>query len=509
MKGMRLVLALLALSLGGCGDGSVQSPDFTSGLVGLKIDPASVPQATVALGDSVQFRALGTFSLPPGTSPSTNDTEERPVDAEWSVSPTTRATITGTGLASTLSQGNVLVSATVSGATAQAEFTIGAPVLRDIVIQPSSANIPLGGSQTFTALGIYSNSSSPQPLDVPATWTSGNTSVVTVTPATGTSTSATAIAQGSTTVTATVVSNGQTLTEVVPVTVVNAALTGILSVEPPTAAVVAGASTVFTAVGSFSDGSTATLPDSSINWTVTDDLDTGDVATLTNGADETPGVTATGNVAGIATVTATLKDSVASSTTNRSASAELTVSGTLCTQNLRASQGATVGTDISGLCIGCLVDDEVNIIDNDDTNFAGVLVPVGLLGAGVSVTATAADSVTFEPGKRAGFIIGRPGSELLSLEALSALDVTTLLDGQVVESSSALIPLRLTLLGQVIIGTQGAILSIPTTQPYDAVRLSFSSGLASALTRTNVFNACAVVEEEPAAMRSQTLMRAN
>jgi len=123
-----------------------------------------------------------------------------------------------------------------------------------------------------------------------------------------------------------------------------------------------------------------------------------------------------------------------------------------------------------------------------------------LSGVTLVVNSNAADfPATSVAPSTAGFIIGRPAGALLSAEVLSGLTITTLRDGVAqeskrVSSGGILDPLvRLTLLG-LLGNSDTALLSLTTTKPYDAISLTFSTGVASALTTTRVLGACGTVD---------------
>ncbi|HEY0914739.1 MAG TPA: hypothetical protein VGE22_07710, partial [Solimonas sp.] len=107
------------------------------------------------------------------------------------------------------------------------------------------------------------------------------------------------------------------------------------------------------------------------------------------------------------------------------------------------------------------------------------------------------------PGEPAGFVVSRDSNDLLALHLLSSLEVTTLR-----REGTNLVPtndpatqmdaLRLTLLGIRLPSSPQFLLSTaPTTEAYDAIRLTFNGGLLSALTTLNVNTACSQVNTDP------------
>lgn len=493
MRAFRFLAALSVLLLAACGD-TIRSPDFTSQLLGLSLGPSS---ATVPAGTQRQLTLVGTYSLQPESEP---PTEARPIaEASYTVTPASVASVDAAGLLTALQQGTATVTATVDGVTSNTiTVTVGAPVLTSIVVRTrapdgsvgatGNASVPAGAQQSFKALGIYTDSPDPQELatDVAVSWQSIDTDVATLSPTTGVITNATAIDQGTSEIRATATRGTDSFVASGVLTVTTSQLVDLLRLEPTPASVAAGQSWQFRAIGSFANNSEGVVANDQLDWTSADS----DIATV-----DATGL-ATGVALGNVQITATLKDAVVATGTVRSASANLSVGDAACTDPLLASGGATVAASSTGLCVGCIVDDEANVIDADLTNFAVVYAPVALLAATTSVTVTAADGVSFDASvgtpRTTGFIIGRPAGQLLSAELLQSnqLSVTTLLDGEIQETISNPNFLRLTLLG--LLGSSDtALLSIDATKPYDALRFTFASGVLSALTNTRVFSACA------------------
>ncbi|WP_084197621.1 Ig-like domain-containing protein [Solimonas soli] len=494
MKAVRFLAALFALALVGCGDGSIKSPDAPSVVQTLTISPST---ASVALGRTQAFTVTGTCAIaeqaPTACSPK----------VEWHVSNSAIATIDASGVLTTLAQGTVTVTATADDVTSNtATVTVGAPVLESLAVftlvngQPttsSSATVALGSTQAYKVFGRYSNSTDPEEIDVastPITWASGDAAIATVSPTTGVVTNATPVAVGTTTIIAsTTNSEGTALSANGTIVVTNAALVSVARIEPSTASVAIGNTQTFHVYGAYADGSEAEIPATNFDWTSSDP---------TRATVDANGV-ATGVAVGSVTIKATLKAAVPSSGSTRSASASLGVTNAACVTALLASQGATTAVAADSIlgalgCLGCIVDDENKVIDADPTNYANMVVPVGLLGGNVSLTVSAAGGTVFDASTdaphTAGFVIGRKANQLLSAELLSQIEVSTLLDGVVQESGTAQSNfLRLTLLG--LLGdNQQALVSVDATKNFDAIRLTYNSGVLSALTTTQIYSAC-------------------
>jgi uncharacterized protein YjdB len=279
-----------------------------------------------------------------------------------------------------------------------------------------------------------------------------------------------------------------------------ATLVGVSRVAPATANVTAGATASFTAYGTYSDGTEAPLSDADIDWSSSN---SGVASVNANGV-------VTGVAAGSANITATLKTDVTSSGANRSSQAVVTVLGNLCATPILASEGASVTEETNLLCLLCSVSNTPNIIDASSTTYGTIHVPLGLLGVlelgNASVTASSNSATPFPGSGSAGFLISRPVGQLLEAELLSQIQVSTLLDDVVQQSTGVQIPLRADLLGISLTGGAGgtALVSIAPTLPYNALRLKFNSGIVTAgilenvLQTVNVYQACSSVTLPPA-----------
>lgn len=503
------LLVIGATGLVGCGDGGVQSPDFTPELIGLSI---AAPEATPDSGDPTQFvlpvggstplEALGSFSVPPGED---EDSGTRTTDADFSGTPSGIASFDGGRITGT-QIGVVTVSASRDGVDSAntLRFRIVAPVLESINIDPDGATISQFQTQAFTVQGTFSDDVA-RPLDVQWTVVSGPASISNATGATTTVTPDGGSAGQTVVLRATATSpdvNGTptTFTDEVTVTINNDMILALTDVRPSNSTVGPAPATVdFTAVGTFSDGTTtrtADIPDGAsglVDWS-------------SSNAAEVPIDAATGVVSGqvagkSATITATLKASVVTPTgAQRSASTNLAVTDARCTTPLLASQGATTSVVASDLCIACSVTAPDASIDGDIDTFSTISLPLGLLttaNISLNIDAPTAPSAPFAPGSLAGFVVAKPAG-LLSAELLSALTVGTRLAGQPVEAAGAGedTVLNVTALGVIsLTGQEAFLLSFPTTQAYDGLALTFNGGVLSLLPTVNVFQACGTAQD--------------
>jgi uncharacterized protein YjdB len=254
-------------------------------IVSIAVTPAN---PSVALGTQQQFHATGTYS-----NGSTLDISN---SVTWASSSSAVAIISSAGVATSKAVGQTTISAASGGVSGSTVLTVTPAQLVAISVTPPSASIPLGTTEQFTATGIFTDGTT-QNLNTSATWTSSQTTVVTVSGGL-----AYPVAVGATTITASVgsVSGSAALT------VTTAALVSI-AVTPPTPSVALGNSQQFTATGTFTDGSTQNLT-SQVSWgsatsAIASINASGFAMTLAAGTTQ---ITATsGSVTGSATLTVT------------------------------------------------------------------------------------------------------------------------------------------------------------------------------------------------------------
>ena len=240
-------------------------------LVSIAVTPAT---PSVAAGYTQQFIATGTYSN--GTTQNLTST------ATWTSSKAGVATINSAGLATTVAPGSATITAKSGTISGSAMLTVTAPLLTSIAVTPATPSVAAGYTKQFTATGTYSNKTT-QNLTSTATWTSSANSIATV----SSGGLATSTAPGTSTITATsgTISGSATLTVTAPL------LTSI-AITPATPSVAAGYTQQFTAIGTYSNGTTKNLT-STAGWTSS----ATSIATISGGL-------ATGEVQGSATITA-------------------------------------------------------------------------------------------------------------------------------------------------------------------------------------------------------------
>lgn len=236
----------------------------------LVLSPGNV---TLPDGSSQQFHLTANFT----SGPSLDVTSA----AVWNSSDDTVARVSG-GLATAVDPGGpVTIQASFGGTSTDTGLTVTAAEIASIEVTPATPAIADGTNQEFTATATLTDGT---PLDVTTTasWTSGTSATATIDSSTGV---ATAVNTGQTVITAAVgaVSGSTTLT------VTSATVTGI-TVTPADPILPNGAQQQFSAVATFSNGTTQDVT-SSAQWT----SDTTGVATITSPGGLASAVASSGN----------------------------------------------------------------------------------------------------------------------------------------------------------------------------------------------------------------------
>jgi hypothetical protein len=138
-------------------------------LVSIAVTPSAM---SIANGTTQQFTATGTYD--------DATTQDLTTSVTWNSGNTGVATIDGSGLASSLSEGTAVINATSGGViSGDATLTVGPAVLNSITVTPSAPSIANGLTQQFTATGTYTDSST-KDITGSVTWSSGDSLVVSV-----------------------------------------------------------------------------------------------------------------------------------------------------------------------------------------------------------------------------------------------------------------------------------------------------------------------------------------
>jgi uncharacterized protein YjdB len=221
-------------------------------LVSLALTPAN---KILSPGATANYTAIGTFS----------DSSQRALNGivTWTSSDTHVATVTQSGTATGQSAGAVTIGIQDGALSATAGLVVEGSTLSSLQVSPTSATVPETIRSGFTATGTFANGDM---LDLTGivTWTSSTPSIATISNALGSQGVVTALTPGFSVISAVFAGQAGTAS----LTVTNATLTSI-SVSPSSASINLGASQQFTAIGTFSDGSTRNIS-AQTNWVSSD-----------------------------------------------------------------------------------------------------------------------------------------------------------------------------------------------------------------------------------------------
>jgi trimeric autotransporter adhesin len=200
---------------------------------------------TMAAGTQQQFTAVGNFD---------DGSTQVLISALWSSSSSSVLAIDQNGLALAVGPGSATVSVTSGTVSASTSVTVSTATLVSLAIAPANSSMPDDATRQFSATGTFSDNST-QDMTQSVLWSSATPTVATITNLGLVS----SLSTGSTTITAMLgsVSNSTTLT------VSNVTLVSI-AISPANGRVQKGTSLKFTAVGTYSDGSTAAL--TNVSW---------------------------------------------------------------------------------------------------------------------------------------------------------------------------------------------------------------------------------------------------
>src|SRR5438477_660467 len=231
---------------------------------------------TLGIGINQQYTATATYS--------DGSSQDLASGVTWNSSTTPVATVSGSGLVTTVGAGNTTITATVGSFSDSSTLTVVAAHLLSIAVSPATTSIALGTTQQFSAVGSFDDGSTQ--LLTSASWSFSSGAVASV----GSTGLATAVGIGSTTITA--ASGGVTGTASLSV---SAATLVSIAVTPANSSMAVGTTKQFTATGTFSDSSTQDIS-ASVLWSSSSAA----TATINNqGA-------ATSIATGTSTITATL-----------------------------------------------------------------------------------------------------------------------------------------------------------------------------------------------------------
>ena len=270
-----------------------------SGAASVTVTNAKISSIAVTPADSVMpIGAMKQFSAVATLSDST--TQDVSLSALWSSSAAAVATIGNQGLASSVANGTVTISATVGAVSGSTSLTVTTATLTSITVNPSAAHISAHTYIRFTATGHYSDGSVVNNLQG-VSWKSTKPQLASI--------RGTGIARGKRVGTATIKASLAGITGTATLVVGNGTLvsTAITPIDPT---VSTGGTEQFVVTGTFSDATTQDLTLNS-HWSST----SGNVATIANN----PGV------AGLATAQASGVTTIGANTGGFQSSTSLTV----------------------------------------------------------------------------------------------------------------------------------------------------------------------------------------
>ncbi|HZQ93770.1 MAG TPA: Ig-like domain-containing protein [Candidatus Sulfotelmatobacter sp.] len=176
-------------------------------LSSISVGPASPSIQTGSSNNTVQMFVVGTF----------NDGSTGNPPVSWSISPTTTATISPSGLVTSVATGTATVTASATqnpSITGTQTVTVTVGCIQTISVQPTSGTISNGGNTSVTLTAMANTCNGAVDVTSVAKWNSSNTTIATVS-AGVVSPTGTAGADGTITITASsggITSNPATIT---------------------------------------------------------------------------------------------------------------------------------------------------------------------------------------------------------------------------------------------------------------------------------------------------------
>lgn len=246
----------------------------------------TAPSLNVGKGQTIQFTANGTYT--------DNSIVDISSDVNWISTDTSIATISNSGLLTTLSIGSTQVSAMKNDIFSNiSDANINAAVVTSIDIAPNSAQILRLNTVDFTATGTYSDGTRGNITNL-VTWNSYDTSIATI----SSSGTATGLLEGNTTIAATI----NSVEKNTSIDVIAETLTGITINIP--SQVEEGRTGALSAEGAYDNGTTKDIS-SFVTW-----------SSLNSSTASVTSSTVTGVASGTTDIIATLNGQSAQSSIN-------------------------------------------------------------------------------------------------------------------------------------------------------------------------------------------------
>ena len=155
----------------GCGGGSGPGNTVTQStpvLSSITVSPASV---TLIAGQTQQLSATAKYS--------DGSTKDVTSTAIWASSSTSIATVSNTGMLTSIASGNSSISATASGVSGSITVQVNAKTIQSLAVTPVGATFAIGIQHQFVAAGTYNDSSTGDVTDS-VSWSSSNPQVASV-----------------------------------------------------------------------------------------------------------------------------------------------------------------------------------------------------------------------------------------------------------------------------------------------------------------------------------------
>ena len=248
MRGSKAIAFLaiilgLSLLLGACGSSSSPNPTPPAvALVSISVGPSTM---SIIAGNTQQFSATGTFS--------DGSTKVLTSTANWLSSNSSVATINVSGLAAGASAGTSIISATSGSIVGSTTLNVTIAPLLSIAVTGSATTVAPNSTVQFTATGTYADGST-RNITSSATWGASAGATITA------SGLATGVTPGTT---STITAMSATISGTAILAVLNPLVS--ITVKPTTAALAAGFTQAFTAIGTYADGSASAIT-STVTW---------------------------------------------------------------------------------------------------------------------------------------------------------------------------------------------------------------------------------------------------
>jgi uncharacterized protein YjdB len=213
-------------------------------VVSIAVTPVGL---TLGIGINQQFVATATYSDGSSSDLSSGVT--------WTSSSTSVATVSSSGLVTTVAAGQTTIMATFGSFSDTSLLTVVAAHLTSIEVSPTTPSIAAGTQQEFTAVGTFDDGSTQ--LLTSLTWSATPSSVARI--------DANGLASGVGSGTATITATSGSVSGMASMTVTAATLVSI-SVTPANPGMAVGTTKQFAATGTFSDSSTQDVT-TSVLWT--------------------------------------------------------------------------------------------------------------------------------------------------------------------------------------------------------------------------------------------------